>query len=125
MSRRARWCRSRPRSSRSSSTTTRTAPSWVRTCNVRPFRCCAVIELTGSRLDDWWDMLMRRRHAHAIWHWGGPLVVVIVASLLRLVGLAYPHELVFDETYYVKDAWTLMHLGYEGLWGADPNTAFN
>ena len=82
-------------------------------------------ELTGSRFDDWWDMLMRRRYAHAIWHWGGPVVVVIVAALLRLVGLAYPHELVFDETYYVKDAWTLMHLGYEGLWGADPNPSFN
>jgi dolichyl-phosphate-mannose-protein mannosyltransferase len=23
---------------------------------------------------------------------------------------------VFDETYYVKDAWTLLHLGYEGSW---------
>ena len=84
-----------------------------------------IAELTGSRLDDWWDMLMRRRHARTIWHWGGPLVVVIVASLLRLVGLAYPHQLVFDETYYVKDAWSLMHLGYEGLWGGDPNPAFN
>ena len=41
--------------------------------------------------------------------------VVAVAAATRLVGLAYPHELVFDETYYVKDAWTLMHLGYEGL----------
>ncbi|HEU0206259.1 MAG TPA: phospholipid carrier-dependent glycosyltransferase [Pseudolysinimonas sp.] len=84
-----------------------------------------ITELTGSRLDDWWDMLMRRRYARTIWCWGGPFVVVIVAALLRLVGLAYPHELVFDETYYVKDAWTLMHLGYEGLWGADPNVAFN
>ena len=84
-----------------------------------------ITELTGSRLDDWWQVLMRRRYARPIWTWGGPLVVVIVASLLRLVGLAYPHELVFDETYYVKDAWSLMHLGYEGLWGADANTAFN
>lgn len=84
-----------------------------------------IAELTGSRVDDAWDLLMQRRHARRIWNWGGPLVVVLVAALTRLVGLAYPHELVFDETYYVKDAWTLMHLGYEGSWGADANTAFN
>ena len=84
-----------------------------------------IAELTGSRLDDAWDLLMQRRYARRIWNWGGPLVVVIIASLLRLVGLTSPHELVFDETYYVKDAWTLMHLGYEGTWGADANTAFN
>ena len=35
---RARWCRRRPRSSRSSSTTTPTAPSWARTCSARPCR---------------------------------------------------------------------------------------
>ena len=40
MSRRARWCRSPPRSSRSSSTTTPTARSWVRTCSARRCRCC-------------------------------------------------------------------------------------
>ena len=84
-----------------------------------------IAELTGSRLDDWWQRAMERPLARRLWVWGGPLVVVVVAALLRLVGLGYPHELVFDETYYVKDAWTLMHLGYEGSWGADANTAFN
>ncbi len=84
-----------------------------------------IAELTGSRLDDAWDALMERRFARRIWNWGGPLVIVIIAAILRLAGLAFPHELVFDETYYVKDAWTLMHLGYEGSWGPDANTAFN
>jgi dolichyl-phosphate-mannose--protein O-mannosyl transferase len=51
-------------------------------------------------------------------------VVTIVAGLLRFVGLSGPHELLFDETYYVKDAWSLIHLGYEGTWGDDPNPAF-
>jgi dolichyl-phosphate-mannose--protein O-mannosyl transferase len=51
--------------------------------------------------------------------------VLIVATLLRLVGLGHPHELVFDETYYVKDAYTLSHLGYEGSWPADANLSFN
>ena len=31
----------------------------------------------------------------------------------------------FDETYYVKDAYTLSHLGYEGSWPADANLSFN
>ena len=36
--------------------------------------------------------------------------------------LGHPHELVFDETYYVKDAYTLLHLGYEGSWPAERAT---
>lgn len=31
-------------------------------------------------------------------------VVVLVAGIIRLIGLAHPAELVFDETYYAKDA---------------------
>jgi len=84
-----------------------------------------VIELAGSRLDDAWQRLMQRPWALQAWTWGGPALVMVVAILTRLVGLAHPHELVFDETYYVKDAYTLSHLGYEGSWPSDPNVAFN
>jgi len=84
-----------------------------------------VIELAGSRLDDWWQDLMARPGARRAWTWGGPAVVLLVATLLRLVGLGHPHELVFDETYYVKDAYTLAHLGYEGSWPPDANLGFN
>ena len=31
----------------------------------------------------------------------------------------------FDETYYVKDAWTLMHLGYESQWPTGADADFN
>ena len=27
----------------------------------------------------------------------------------------------FDETYYVKDGWSIVHLGYEGTWPANPS----
>jgi dolichyl-phosphate-mannose-protein mannosyltransferase len=84
-----------------------------------------VIELAGSRLDDWWEDVIRRPRAALIWAWGGPLFVVLAAALTRLVDLGHPHELVFDETYYVKDAYTLMNLGYEGSWPPDANVAFN
>lgn len=56
--------------------------------------------------------------------WIVPLALTLVAALLRFIGLGYPHELVFDETYYVKDAWTLLHLGYEASWPDDANTQF-
>ena len=36
-----------------------------------------------------------------------------IAALLRLPNLGQPHAVVFDETYYVKDAWSLWQSGYE------------
>ncbi|WP_223628324.1 dolichyl-phosphate-mannose--protein mannosyltransferase [Microbacterium sp. EST19A] len=57
-------------------------------------------------------------------HWLAPLLVTAVAAVLRLVNLGHPHQLAFDETYYVKDAWSLWTLGYEGVWGENANEAF-
>jgi len=63
--------------------------------------------------------------ARRAWRWGGPAAVTAVAAATRLIGLGHPESLVFDETYYVKDAYTLSQLGYEGSWPADANAAFN
>ncbi len=60
----------------------------------------------------------------ALWSWLAPLLVTALAAVLRLWNLALPHTLVFDETYYVKDAWSLVHLGYEGRWPDGANEAF-
>ncbi len=72
----------------------------------------------------WWhlQLLWLRDPAVArVYDWLAPALVTVLAAVLRLYDLARPHALVFDETYYVKDAWTLLHLGYEGSWpsGAD------
>lgn len=56
--------------------------------------------------------------------WAVPLGVTALAALTRFAGLGGPDELIFDETYYVKDAWTLWQLGYEGTWGDDQNPEF-
>lgn len=56
--------------------------------------------------------------------WLLPLVVTLLAGVLRLWNLAHPHELAFDERYYVKDAWSLWQLGYEGVWDDDANASF-
>ena len=56
--------------------------------------------------------------------WLAPLVITALAAVLRLIGVAHPHELAFDETYYVMDAWSLWTLGYDGTWGDGANQAF-
>ncbi len=58
------------------------------------------------------------------WGWVGTLAVTLLAAVLRLWDLGRPHALVFDETYYVKDAHTLGREGYERQWPDDPNAAF-
>jgi dolichyl-phosphate-mannose-protein mannosyltransferase len=51
----------------------------------------------------------------------GPALVLLLAALLRFWNLGHPATLVFDETFYVKDAWSLFSNGYESTWpdGAD------
>lgn len=77
---------------------------------------------TGSRLDDWWER--RSPAAQTAWRRGGPALVLGVAAFTRLINLGTPHTLVFDETFYVKDAWTLWNLGYEAQWPAETDPVF-
>ncbi|GHH81611.1 phospholipid carrier-dependent glycosyltransferase [Streptomyces capitiformicae] len=48
--------------------------------------------------------------------WLGPLLVAVLAGAIRFWELGRPRAVVFDETYYAKDAWALLRLGYEGTW---------
>ncbi len=43
----------------------------------------------------------------------GILVVTLVGGALRFWRLGHPDRLVFDETYYVKQAWSLVRFGHE------------
>jgi dolichyl-phosphate-mannose--protein O-mannosyl transferase len=74
--------------------------------------------------DRLWDALAttpaRERAVRAI----GPIAVVALAAGTRLWNLGSPRSLVFDETFYVKDAYTLSKLGYEGSWPANPDPGF-
>ncbi len=45
--------------------------------------------------------------------WAGPLAVTALGGALRIADLGNPKAFVFDETYYVKDAWSLLQNGYE------------
>lgn len=51
--------------------------------------------------------------------WVWPLVVTVFGGFLRFWRLAVPHNLVFDETYYVKQGWSMVTRGYEAKWGTE------
>lgn len=57
--------------------------------------------------------------------WVMTLSITALAFVIRIVNLGYPNKLVFDETYYPKDAWTLWKFGYERDWpsGSDAKIA--
>lgn len=55
--------------------------------------------------------------------WGGPLLVTLLAGVLRFWNLGSPKAVIFDETYYAKDAWALVHRGFEVSWDKNANDA--
>lgn len=52
------------------------------------------------------------------------LAITALGALLRFGNIANPASLVFDETYYVKDAYTLGLFGSERVWPEDANLEF-
>ena len=60
-----------------------------------------------------------------LWGWLGPLGVTALALGLRLWHLGRPGTLSFDETYYAKNAWSMLHAGYaqDYVEGADQKIA--
>ena len=47
------------------------------------------------------------------WGWLGPLLVTAFGAFLRFDRLRVPRALIFDETYYAKDAWSILQHGVE------------
>ena len=48
-----------------------------------------------------------------LWGWLGSLLVTAFGAFLRFDRLQVPRAIVFDETYYAKDAWSILHHGVE------------
>jgi dolichyl-phosphate-mannose-protein mannosyltransferase len=55
-----------------------------------------------------------------IWGWVWPLLVTVFAGVLRFARLSSPDAVIFDETYYAKDAWSILKHGVEWKWMANP-----
>ncbi|MER6526727.1 phospholipid carrier-dependent glycosyltransferase [Streptomyces sp. NPDC001508] len=53
--------------------------------------------------------------------WLGPLLVTLMAGVMRFWNLGSPKAVIFDETYYAKDAWALVHRGFEVNWDKNAN----
>ena len=81
---------------------------------------------------------LRARDRDPFIAWIATVAVTLLAAFLRLWELGKPRSFLFDETYYAKDAWSLIHNGYSlsyvekanqqildgktsGLWTDTPN----
>lgn len=60
-----------------------------------------------------------------LWFWLVPTLTAAIGGVLRFVRLDNPHSLVFDETYYVKDAYSYLLSGYERNWPEKANDSFS
>lgn len=67
-----------------------------------------------------WDTLLSTPAAG----WVATAIATLIAAVIRLTGLDNVRTLIFDETYYVKDAWSLLTLGYEGTWPQNYDPTF-
>ncbi|ANP73351.1 membrane protein [Cryobacterium arcticum] len=76
--------------------------------------------LLTLRSTDRWPALWTHRWVRL----AGPALVLLLAAVLRFVNLGHPGALVFDETFYVKDAWSLFNNGYESTWPAEADALF-
>jgi len=54
--------------------------------------------------------------------WIVTVIIGAIAFVIRVVNLGYPNKLVFDETYYAKDAYSLLKFGYERNWPSNANS---
>ncbi|WP_243073607.1 dolichyl-phosphate-mannose--protein mannosyltransferase [Microbacterium sp. SS28] len=80
-----------------------------------------VAEVRPTFYERWRSRLDTDPRVYRVWSVLAPVLVTLLAGILRFWNLAHPHAIVFDETYYVKDAWSQWHLGFPSEWpdGAD------
>jgi dolichyl-phosphate-mannose-protein mannosyltransferase len=88
----------------------------------RPKRVPLGRDASGARLDLLADRLLTPLPARSPLWWLVYLAITAVGGLLRFVDLSNPHSFVFDETYYPKDAWSLLHFGTEQAYTSNANT---
>lgn len=60
-----------------------------------------------------------------VWMWPALLLITAIGGALRLFRLDFPHRLIFDETYYVKDSYSVFKFGYERSWPENADDSFN
>jgi dolichyl-phosphate-mannose--protein O-mannosyl transferase len=76
---------------------------------------------TAERIAALRARLMTPMPDDGLWGWIGPLLVTLFAAFMRFNRLSVPNAVIFDETYYAKDAWSMLKHGVE--WNMLPNPA--
>ncbi|NHA67612.1 dolichyl-phosphate-mannose--protein mannosyltransferase [Phycicoccus flavus] len=66
-----------------------------------------------TRTDELRARLLGHRPTDVLWGWLGPGLIALVGGLLRFWDLGRPQALVFDETYYVKQGYSMIRYGVE------------
>ncbi|HZZ54437.1 MAG TPA: phospholipid carrier-dependent glycosyltransferase, partial [Trebonia sp.] len=79
----------------------------------RPARDAPGDAHTAARIAALRARLMSPMPDDRLWGWLGPLIVTAFAAFTRFYRLSIPHAVVFDETYYAKDAWSILQHGVE------------
>jgi dolichyl-phosphate-mannose--protein O-mannosyl transferase len=86
------------------------------------------VTLLGSTVEG--DPLprMRRRltplhfRSDTVWGWLAPIILTLLTGILQFWSITTPHDITFDETYYAKDAYSLLTQGYARSFVNDPDT---
>ena len=66
-----------------------------------------------TRTEELRHRLLGDRPQDRLWGWLGPLAMAVVGGAMRFWSLGRPDQLVFDETYYVKQGVSLLDHGVE------------
>ncbi len=69
------------------------------------------------------DRVLPPMRGSVLWGWIGPLLVMVFGGVLRFLQLGHPKAVVFDETYYMKDAFSLITHGVEKVTIKDADKA--
>ncbi|MEP6666375.1 MAG: phospholipid carrier-dependent glycosyltransferase, partial [Nocardioidaceae bacterium] len=86
------------------------------------------VAMLGSTIDG--DPLPRLRRrltplsyrSNPFWGWLAPLIITLLAGVLQFWSLTTPHDITFDETYYAKDAYSLLVKHYASAFINDDST---
>ncbi|MEU8362072.1 phospholipid carrier-dependent glycosyltransferase [Nonomuraea sp. NPDC048882] len=69
------------------------------------------------------DRVLPPMRGSVLWGWIGPILVMVFGGVLRFLQLGHPKSVVFDETYYMKDAFSLITHGVEKVTIKDADKA--
>ena len=71
------------------------------------------VTASGRRVPTAWERARRRADLEdPVVGWAASVGLMLLSLFLRLWKLGTPKAFEFDETYYAKDAWSLLHYGY-------------